>query len=242
MSDENPPRLAGPLAVAVALAAAAGFVDAHLFVHVVQVFVANMSGNLVLLGLAVGDRRWSEVGLHLVALATFTAGIAAGTLVHDRRRATGRKLRPDLVLATEALLLVAVMGLRAIQGPTDVLVVEAMDVPVIALGALAMGLQNVVIGRVGKVAVTTTYESGSVARIGEEAALGLRSREAERRSHHVAVIRVLATIVAAYVAGAAAAAALGSSPALLLVPTAVVVMAAAVLRRTGTGQSSAKMP
>ncbi|HEY6532905.1 MAG TPA: YoaK family protein [Acidimicrobiales bacterium] len=237
MSDESPPRITGPLLVAVALTAAAGFVDAHLFLHVVQVFVANMSGNVVLMGMSIGDGHWSRAGMHLLSITLFTVGVAGGTVVHDRRRASGRPLRPDLVLACEAVLLVAVIALRVIEGPTTPLSIEGMDIPVIALGALAMGLQTVVIGRVGSVAVATTYESGAVARVGEEAALASRAPENDHRARHLRVVQVLGAVVVAYAAGAAFAAAVGASPAWLLVPLAVVGAVAVRIR-----QSSARMP
>jgi uncharacterized membrane protein YoaK (UPF0700 family) len=49
------PRLSGTRILAVVLTATGGFVDAHVFLHLARVFVANMSGNLVLFGMAFGD-------------------------------------------------------------------------------------------------------------------------------------------------------------------------------------------
>jgi uncharacterized membrane protein YoaK (UPF0700 family) len=230
MTDGPSPPITGPLLAAIALAGAAGFVDAHVFVHVTQVFVANMSGNLVLLGIFVGDAHWPEVAAHLVAIALFTAGVAAGTAVHDRRRAAGLPLRPDLLLVVEAILLLGVLLLGVIDGPDRPSTVDAMDVPVLALGAFAMGLQTLVIGRVGSVAVTTTYETGAVARVGQESALAARAPESQRRARHLATVKVLGTIVLGYVGGAAAASAASSSPAWLLVPIAVVGGLAVLLR------------
>ena len=246
VTDDAPPSPSGPLLAAVALAVAAGFVDAHVFVHVIQVFVANMSGNLVLLGIFVGDAHWPEVAAHLVAVALFSASVAVGTTVHDRRRAAGLPVRPDLLLVVEGTLLLGVLVLGIIDGPARPGTVDAMDFPVLAMGAFAMGLQTLVISRVGAVAVTTTYETGAVARVGQETALAARAPESERRAHHLAIVKVLGTVVLGYVGGAAAASAASSSPAWLLVPVVIVLGLAFVLRPTSwtgsTGSTGSTQP
>lgn len=224
------PRIQGTVAMAAVLTGVAGFVDAHIFVHVTEVFVANQSGNVVLFGIFLGERRWPEVAAHLLSILMFGVGVAVGTTIHDRRRAQGKALRPDLILFVEAALLAALIVLRVIDGPRPLLEIDAMDYPVILLGALAMGLQTVVIGKVGSVAVATTYESGAVARMGEEAALAGRSDGTDARRRHTAVLRVLLAVVASYAAGAALASALSRSPAWLLLPLAVVVACALVAR------------
>jgi uncharacterized membrane protein YoaK (UPF0700 family) len=128
------------------------------------------------------------------------------------------------------MLLLGVVVLRVLDGPSRAGTVDAMDFPILALGAFAMGLQTLVISRVGSVAVTTTYETGAVARFGQESALAARAPESERRAHHLAIVRVLGAIVAAYVGGAATASAASSSAAWLLVPIGIVLAVAAVLR------------
>src|SRR4051794_30025782 len=54
LTSESRHHAAGPVGTAVCLAAAAGFVDAYVYTRVVPVFVANMSGNLIHLGLSLG--------------------------------------------------------------------------------------------------------------------------------------------------------------------------------------------
>lgn len=230
-SAATAPRIEGTVAMAAVLTGVAGFVDAHIFVHVTEVFVANQSGNVVLFGIFLGERRWPEVAAHLLSILMFGVGVAVGTTIHDRRRAEGRPLRPDLILLAEAVLLAALIVLRVLDGPRPVLEIDAMDYPVILLGALAMGLQTVVIGKVGSVAVATTYESGAVARMGEEAALAGRSDGTDTRRRHTAVLKILIVVVGSYAAGAALASALDRSPAWLLLPLAVVVACAVVARR-----------
>ena len=243
VSTDSPPRIEGSLALAAVLTAAAGFVDAHIFVHVTEVFVANQSGNVVLFGIFLGERHWPEVAAHLLSLAMFAVGVAVGTILHDRRVAAGRPLRPDLILLAEGVLLAALIGLRVADGSSPVLEIDAMDYPVVLLGALAMGLQTVVIGRVGSVAVATTYESGAVARVGEEAALAVNSgRPVEQRRRHTATAKVVGVVVASYAAGATLAAAANRNPAWLLAPLVVVLACAAVVRRGLTTEAADPAP
>jgi uncharacterized membrane protein YoaK (UPF0700 family) len=221
----SPSPLSGSLAFAAILAAVAGFVDAHGFVNVAPVFVANMSGNLVLLGIAAGEGAWGVVARHGTAIAAFVVGVAVANLVHERRRRGGRELRPDLLFVVEAVLLLAVTGwLARFGGDGGNLVVE----PVVVGGALAMGLQTAALLRVGSVAVATTYESGAVARVGEGLGRSVGSPDAAARRHTVAV---LAVVLAGYVAGAALAAWAGAAPAWLLLPVGVLVVSAADLHR-----------
>jgi uncharacterized membrane protein YoaK (UPF0700 family) len=224
------PRLSGPLGVAVALTAAAGFSDAHIFLHVTDVFVANMSGNLVLAGMALGEGSWRTGVRHGTALVAFALGAALANWYHARRRRTGRPMRPDLVLALEATLMLLVVAWIAALGGEHA-GAPAFVYPVIGVGALAMGVQNAALLRVGAVAVATTYASGSVARLGAESMLMLTAPDVDERSPHGRAARVLAAVVLAYLVGAALAAWAGAAAAWLLVPVVVLVATAWVTRR-----------
>jgi uncharacterized membrane protein YoaK (UPF0700 family) len=207
----------GPLPVAMVLAAVAGFLDAHIYLRVTEVFVANMSGNVVLLGMGVGQLDAPQVTGPVVAIVCFIAGIATATELHDRRRRAGRRLRPDLVIGAEAVVVATVMVMLwrltehgGVDSPRTLLL--------LAPAAFAMGVQTAVITRVGQTSIATTYESGAIARLVEESVGGW--------ARHPAV-RVLSAIVASYAGGAALAAAMGPSPWVLGV-------AVAALAATGT--------
>ena len=109
MPAESTHHVAGPLTVAVGLAATAGFVDAFVFQNVSAVFVANMSGNLIRVGMAVGDLDGHAVAASAIALVAFTlAAIAAATAI-DRHVAGCRRCRGFVAsyVATPRLLRVA---------------------------------------------------------------------------------------------------------------------------------------
>ena len=92
-----------------------------------------------------------------------------------------------------------------------------------------MGVQAATLRRVGDVAVSTTYGTGAIVRIGEKVALA--GRRAGRSSVHRrrVTVLVLATVLVSYVAGAAVAAALGSSKWLLFLPAGVLVVSTALV-------------
>lgn len=230
MTQEPTHHPSGPLAVALALAAVAGFVDAHIYLNVAPIFVANMSGNLVRLGMDAGSGRWSEASAAAVAVVAFSVGVVIAIVQHDRRLRRSLGLRPDALLAAEALLLLIVAAMRAGLGTDAAAGLSGRTAPVVVVAAIAMGVQAATLRRVGAIAVATTYGTGAIVRIGEKIALAGR-RAGRVTSHRRRVtIAVLSSVLVSYVAGAAVAAAVGSSPWLLLLPAAVLAAGSAFLR------------
>jgi uncharacterized membrane protein YoaK (UPF0700 family) len=228
----------GPLVLACSLAGVAGFVDAHLFLHVTNVFVANMSGNMVRVGILSGSGDWPIAAGSVAALFAFGAGVVVAIGHHDRRLQQTKPVRPDELLAIEGLL---TLSLPAILIGFDVEFSNRAGLIhylVIGIGAFAMGIQASSLRRVGSIAVATTYGTGTIVRIGEKLALGLRRAERTSSSRRSATIIVLVGVLCCYVGGAAAASALGSSPFLLLIPAAVLLTFAAYVR-SSTGFRSA---
>ncbi|MFI7689146.1 DUF1275 family protein [Nonomuraea sp. NPDC049655] len=77
-----------------ALALAAGAVDALSFLALGQVFTANMTGNVVLLGLALGTGDTSHVIRSGIALTTFCLGLAIGFTLLGGATPAGRAPPP----------------------------------------------------------------------------------------------------------------------------------------------------
>ncbi len=234
MTAETAHHPSGPLVLACSLAGVAGFIDAHLFLHVTNVFVANMSGNMVRVGILSGAGDWSIAAGSVAALFAFAIGVIVAIAHHDRRIQRNKAVRPDDLLVVEALLVLSlpitlVVGDVGFSNQADLI-----HYFVISIGALAMGIQASSLRRVGSIAVATTYGTGTIVRIGEKVALGLRRAERTSVDRRSATIIVLVGVLTCYVAGAAAASALGSSPLLLLIPSAVL-LAFAVYVRASTG-------
>ncbi|MEV0828683.1 YoaK family protein [Nonomuraea rubra] len=136
------------------LALAAGAVDALSFLALGQVFTANMTGNVVLLGLALGYGRTAHVMASGLAFAGFCAGLAAGFLLVGRGAGGGAARGPAAALGLELVLLAGIaVGWWAVQVPRPALV---------AASAVAMGLQSAVTRWAGGSGLSTTYVTGTV--------------------------------------------------------------------------------
>lgn len=145
-------------ALVLLLAFTAGSVDAISYLGLGHVFTANMTGNTVLLGLALGQAQWLAALRSVAALAGYLTGVAGGTLF--TRRSATQALWPPVVTsicALELLLLAALNVAGALlpapsQSVTDVYILVA---------AAAMGLQSVAVTALGIRGVATTYITGT---------------------------------------------------------------------------------
>lgn len=217
-----------PLLVAVLLAGTAGFVDAHVFLHVTQAFVANQSGNLIHLGMDAGRADWLEAFRSALAIGSFVGGVALATRVQGVAQVRRGAARPDVLLVGEAALLLVLALFLFTVDPAPLRRPSGGALLVVAIGAVAMGIQAAALTRAGTIAVTTTYETGSLVRVGQN----LLAR-AEGRT-----VAVLALVISSYVGGAAASAAAGGATALMFVPVAAIAVAALLVGRPAPGSAS----
>jgi uncharacterized membrane protein YoaK (UPF0700 family) len=133
-----------------------------------------------------------------------------------------------VVLGLELLLLTALAVARFATDTDDPFSTTSSQAAVLAIAALAMGLQTDVIRSVAGVAVSTTYQSGAIARIGET--IGM-PREDQGRKSERRLLLVLSAVLAAYVAGAAlGATGMGDSRAALAIPALLIAGLFAVAR------------
>lgn len=144
------------------LSLAAGLVDAVVFLRLAQVFVANMTGNTVLLGLAVGQVHPQAAVRSVVALAAFCLGVAvAATLTLLAPPAQGSEPWPpvtNVLLGLEAVLLAFATLLWQLTGGAG----EALLLLLIALTAAVMGVQSGAARSMGVGGVATTYVTGAL--------------------------------------------------------------------------------
>lgn len=125
------------------LSFAAGSTDAMAFLTLGDVFTSAMSGNTILLGLALGQGRMSAVSHSLAAFVGYVAGAAGGALP---LRTANHGI--ERTLFVETLFLAASAGLWTVRGgPANATVVHGL----IILSAVAMGLQGAV-GRAIRIA------------------------------------------------------------------------------------------
>ncbi len=233
MTAETSHHPSGPLVLAVTLAGVAGFVDAHLFLYVTNVFVANMSGNMVRVGISSGSADWAIAGGSVAAVIAFVTGVVVAISHHDRQLQREGRVRPDDLVVVEALLTLSLPVILLVGDVEFSSRPDAIHFVVIGIGAFAMGIQASSLRRVGSVAVATTYGTGTVVRIGEKVALALRRAERTSLGRRSATVAVLVGVLAGYVGGAAAASALGESPLLLFIPSVVLFVSAGAVRGVG---------
>jgi len=205
------------------LACAAGAVDALSFLRLGDVFTANMTGNTVLLGIAVGERQGARALHSVAALAGFALGVLAGAVISgrpERSEESGWPRRVVLTLGIELVLLVgfSIGWMVAAGEPT-----ADAQYGLIAAAALAMGMQSGAVGQVALPGVATTYVTGLLTSLVTHAAVGGASGGSLLRR---------GVVLVALLAGAAAGAGLvvwapRSAPWISVVLVAAVVAAAA---------------
>ena len=147
------------LALACALSALAGYVDAIGFLHLGGLFVSFMSGNSTRLGVYLAQGHWSNAAEAIGLIALFVTGAGAGSLIVLIRSFYGQ----CWVLLAEASLLAAAALFHALGAP--LLAIAAM--------VLAMGLENAVFQAEGGAGLGLTYITGALVKVGQFAAAAL---------------------------------------------------------------------
>jgi uncharacterized membrane protein YoaK (UPF0700 family) len=166
-------------ALLLGLTLVAGAVDAVSYLGLGRVFTANMTGNLVLLGLAVGQGQVLEALRSVVAFLGFAAGAGlGGRVVGAGQGGEHWPSKVTVVLGVEALLLTVFWVAWLFAGPEPSnAVLEVLT----ALSAAAMGVQSAAGRRLAVAGVSTTYVTGTlVTLMAELAALARRQPGAGR--------------------------------------------------------------
>lgn len=188
-----------PLVVVGLLAAVAGYIDAFAFVWL-GVFVANMSGNIIFLGLALGGdaaKGWESA----FAIAGFAAGAAAGVGLRSWGRRRGAPLGTVAPLVVECLLLALVVVVFTWSDPLTGL--GGWSVTTLVALAAANWLQAFVITRVWGISTPTTYATGTVVSSSSAAFAALADRRADAGAVWRRRWMVAGTTPASYLVGAA---------------------------------------
>jgi uncharacterized membrane protein YoaK (UPF0700 family) len=162
------------------LAGIAGYVDAICYLRLGGAFAANMTGNLVEVGLAAAQGQWGDALWCASLLVAFLLGILAARLVLRIQHSARLSL-----LLEAAIIVVAATGVLGIAA-----------VPVLAA---AMALQNEAVTH-GIVALNVGFITGDLQRIGERLIPAAEPAEPRKRDNRVAL---LLTILFFYAAGAA---------------------------------------
>lgn len=181
----------GPLPLLlVVLTAVTGLVDAFSYFQLGQVFVANMTGNVVFLGFAAAGAPGFSVVATLTAVGAFLLGALAGGRLATR---TAQHRGRFLAIATGFKIVLVALALAVVAagpGPRD----PATQYALIVLLAAAMGLQNATARRLHVPDLTTTVLTLTLTGLAAESRLAGGDGSNEPR-------RIVATL--AMLAGAA---------------------------------------
>ncbi|MCU1385318.1 MAG: hypothetical protein JWL71_4015 [Acidobacteria bacterium] len=134
----------------VGLTVVTGIIDAVSFLGLGHIFTANMTGNVVFLGFALGGGTGVSPLRSITALGAFACGGVLGGRINTRELAAG----PSLLAAmcVESLLL----GVAAASTMVPGFGASSGAYAVIVLTAVAMGLRNAVVRKLGVPDLTTT--------------------------------------------------------------------------------------
>jgi uncharacterized membrane protein YoaK (UPF0700 family) len=136
----------------------AGSVDAISYLGLGHVFTAMMTGNIVLLGLALAQGEVLAALRSIVALLGFAVGVFVGAIIAERESQPPEW--PAAVtgaLAFETLLLGIFAGISWVIGTHSGVIYV-----LIILLALAMGIQSAAVRRLGVPGIATTYITGTL--------------------------------------------------------------------------------
>lgn len=164
---------AGRAWLAVMLTWLGGYVDAVGYVALYRVFVANMSGNSLAIGIGI-VRGHVDHALHRgFAIPVFVVGLLVSRLVIHLAMRRGWRHAAAVTFGLGGLLLgafaLAAEGHLA-PGGRLVGVSTAGDLTLVALPAMAMGLQNATLTHFGPLTVRTTHVTGSLVKMSDHLA------------------------------------------------------------------------
>ncbi len=151
------------------LAAASGSLDVWSYFGLAHIFVANMTGNTVLLGFSLAATQWAAAAGNAAAILSYICGVVLGTFLAEPIRQAVHGVRLDCnsapwparlqaVLCMELTLLSAAVSLELLRTPA----MEGVSAHVlVCLAAAAVGVQSAAMVALEVPGVVTTYITGT---------------------------------------------------------------------------------
>ncbi len=211
VGSPDSPRLVGPLAAAILLAFCGGYGDATGYL-LAQTFTGHVTGNLVLLAIALLGAHPAQTFPRIASIISFLAATGAGFLLTgwSRRYAT-----PLAFLAQTTLLLFVVAPNVRHSASFPLLLTIALS--------LSLGLQNGLVTSIDDVSLHSTFVSGDSTSLMSTWVKLWQHRRPGAKPPNPAKIPILFAVIVGFFAGAATARILSVPlgdllPASLLVP------------------------
>ena len=145
----------------------AGFLDAVGVTFLSGIFVSFMSGNSIILGIAVAHGRTAAVIPIVTAIPSFVLGAFIGSLI-AQQRTSGTTI---VLLSEVAMIVLSIAILGAVNGFVALLPV-----------CIAMGMQNAIPRSVSGVAIGRSFVTGELFGVGHSMAMALHDRNQLRQA------------------------------------------------------------
>ncbi len=227
MVDENSARHPLNRALLV-LTFTTGLVDAASYLGLGHVFTANMTGNIVLLGFGIAGSGGLPVLAPLISLGAFLSGAGVGGIIAGKMtKSDPGRLARALAIEISAIGIAVVVAVAIDVQPNRV----SGDL-VIALLALAMGVRNATVRRIGAADLTTTVLTMTLTGLAAESPLAGGKGEGSARRIVAVVAMLTGAVLGALLLKTDLALPLAAAAALALATWLVYVPAARRLRST----------
>ncbi len=154
----------------IALTFTTGIIDAVSFLSLGHVFTANMTGNIVLLGFAVGGATGLSAVRSGASLLAFMAGALIGGIINVRHSDWTQMRLLKRAIEIEVVLLLMATGVAASAG-TKAEISPSLTYGLIVLMGLAMGVRNAVVRKLAVPDLTTTVLTLTVTGIASDSSL-----------------------------------------------------------------------
>ena len=164
------PSPGAPPSILLGMTAVTGMVDAVSFLALGHVFTANMTGNIVFLGFAIGGAAGVSVSGSLLALICFAVGAVLGGWMTRKMipQDSGATLSHALVIETILFFVAAAVSI-VFTAPYEEHKLKTSLI--IALTAVAMGLRNSVVRKLAIPDLTTTVLTLTIAGLAADSSL-----------------------------------------------------------------------
>ncbi|WP_282942214.1 YoaK family protein [Paenibacillus sp. RC67] len=176
------------------LCMSSGIIDVVGYLSLGHVFTANMTGNIVLMGLAIGHVEGLAVLRSLTALVGFVAGTAIAALIVNKDKTPSLWPRSvTFALVIEGIILIIFALTSSWVGESESLVYF-----LIILLSLAMGMQTTAARRLGIAGISTTVLTNNLANVVEDGIQQLRllfGRETRMALSRDSLLRLLAVVI-----------------------------------------------
>lgn len=198
-----------------AMTFATGLIDAVSYLGIGSVFTANMTGNVILLGFGLAGSAEFSIDRAALSLVAFGAGsVIAGRLSRSWYRTPFIWFRRQTAIE---IVLLAVAGALTIGLPSGLVTPnEPRRLAAIVVLAVAMGMRNATVRRLGFTDVPTTVLTSTITDIASDSRLGGGERRRQRARAAAIVAMLAGAIVGALLVRTSPLLALGAAELVLL--------------------------